>query len=71
MKYSVAGDLRMLLCGNATECTHLQAGVWTLTNFLSNYMRTPDNLVKDHDPAVRSTQRSLEASKLSFCTECD
>ena len=50
----------MLMCGNATECPQMQAGVWTLTDFLANYMRTPENLVKEHDPAVRATQRSLE-----------
>ena len=41
------GDLRLLLCGNATDCPHLQASEWTLTDFLQRYFRNPEMLVNN------------------------
>ena len=36
----------MLLCGNATDCPHLNASQWTLTNFLQHYFKSPELLVQ-------------------------
>jgi hypothetical protein len=40
----LAGDLRFLLCGNATECEHIDADEWTLDKFLQNYFQSPSKL---------------------------
>lgn len=50
----------MLLCGNATNCPHLMAEEWTLTDFLHNYFRNPEALVESHDEGVRNATRTLE-----------
>jgi hypothetical protein len=48
----LAGDLRFFLCGNATDCPHIQADEWTLTNFLQRYFKAPEALLKPsfHSP---------------------
>ena len=58
----IAGDLRFLLCGNATECPHIEATQWTLTNFLNAYFTAPEKLVVASvmDASVRATTKSLE-----------
>lgn len=56
------GDLRLLLCGNATECPHLRASEWTLTSFLQRYFKAPEMLVQSNDPSVRDLTRTLEES---------
>jgi len=59
--YSPIGDLRLLLCGNATDCPYLQASEWTLTSFLQNYFKTPENLIHGFDQfSVRDETRTLE-----------
>lgn len=37
----LAGDLRFLLCGNATVCEHMDADEWTLDKFIQNYFSDP------------------------------
>jgi hypothetical protein len=56
------GDLRFLLCGNATECDHIRASEWTLTDFLQRYFRAPEDLAPPGrvDADVRSQTRTLE-----------
>lgn len=58
----IAGDLRFLLCGNATECPHIAASEWTLTNFLNAYFTAPERLVVGSSPdaAVRAATKTLQ-----------
>jgi hypothetical protein len=52
----LAGDLRFFLCGNATECAHLQADVWTLNHFLQKYFKSPADLVNKPSNNNNSTK---------------
>jgi hypothetical protein len=60
MARMIAGDLRFLLCGNATECPNLQASEWTLTNFLQNYFRSPHKLLNNTSSTATTTTTTLE-----------
>ncbi len=50
----------MLLCGNATDCPHLQASEWTLTNFLQKYFKSPESLVNSYDIPNRAASSTFE-----------
>lgn len=50
----------MLLCGNATDCPHLQASEWTLTNFLQRYFKSPESLVTSYDIPNREVSSTFE-----------
>lgn len=60
MARKIAGDLRFLLCGNATDCPHIEASEWTMTNFLQSYFKNPEKLVKKYDRVVRNSTKSLQ-----------
>jgi hypothetical protein len=59
MARMIAGDLRFLLCGNATECPNLQASEWTLTNFLQNYFRYPHRLLNNTSSTATNTLENI------------